>query len=164
MNENAKIFEINEEGRLTVSKETATRLQEIDEQVTALNDEENLIRHEILDGMVVNNIDKCSSCGMIFTQVMPKAKVTFDTDSFLLNETEDVVKCFTTFEETEEFDFETFKAENPEMYKKYTKKNIIPIVDTKKMQKVLEPVFKKYYSEIPSDKPSTLRITFKKGE
>ena len=159
-----KIFETNEEGRLTVSKEAAIRLQEIDSQITALNDEENYLRHEILDGMIANNIDRCSSCGMTFTQVMPKAKGTFDTDSFLLNESEDVVKCFTTFEETEEFDIETFKKENPEMYKKYVKQNIIPTVDVKKLQKLLEPVFNKYYSEIPSDKPSTLRITIKKGE
>lgn len=159
-----KIFETNEEGRLTVSKEAAMRLHEIDNEVTALNDEENLIRHQILDGMVANNIDRCSSCGLTFTQVMPKAKGLFDTDNFLLNESEDVVKCFTTFEEQEEFDFETFKKENPEVYKKYTKQIIIPTVDTKKLQKTLEPVFKKYYSEEPSNKPVTLRITSKKGE
>ena len=159
-----KIFETNEDGRLTVSKEAATRLQEIGNQITALNDEESLIRHEILEGMVANNIEKCTSCNMTFTQVMPKSKGIFDADSFLLNESEDVVKCFTTFEESDEFDVENFKQENPEMYERYTKKNIIPIVDVKKLQKTLEPVFKKYYSETPSDKPSTLRISAKKGQ
>lgn len=159
-----QIFEKNENGRLTVSKATVARLNEISFIIDELNDEELYLRRSILEGMIENNIDKCSQEGMTFTQVMPKPKATFDVDSFLLNESEDVVKCFTTFEEQEEFDFEKFKEENPEVYKKYTKKNIIPDVDTKKLQKTLQPVFNKYYHEEPSDKPSTLRITFKKGE
>lgn len=162
--EELKIFEKDENGRLTVSQATVQRLNEIDEQVTALNDEESLIRHEILDGMIQNQIDKCSSHGLTFTQVMPKAKGTFDTDSFLLNESEDIVRCFTAFEEEDEFDIDKFKAENPELYKKYVKQNITPIVDTKKLEKTLTPVFKKYWHEIPSDKPTTLRIAAKKGE
>ena len=151
------------DGRLTVSKDVVDRLNNIDSAITELNDEENLIRHEILEGMVANNIDKCNSYGMTFIQVMPKPKANFDVDNFLLNENEDIVKMFTEFEEQEEFDFETFKKENPEVYKKYTKQTIIPHVDTKKLQKTLEPIFNKYYSEVPSDKPSTLRITSKKG-
>ena len=162
--EEIKIFEKDENGRLNVSQATVQRLKEIDEQVNTLNDEENFIRHEILDGMIQNQIDKCSTSGMTFTQVMPKPKGTFDIESFLLNESEDVVKCFTTFEEEDEFDIEKFKAENPELYKKYTKTNIIPTVDTKKMEKTLTPIFEKYWHEIPSDKPVTLRITTKKGE
>lgn len=158
------MLETNEEGRLTVSTKVATKLQEIDNQIKALNDEESFIRHQILDEMVANNIDRCSSCGLTFTQVIPKAKGVFDTDNFLLNESEDVIKCFTNFEENEEFDIEKFKIENHELYEKYTKKNIVPIVDTKKLQKTLEPVFKKYYSETSSDKLPTLRITTKKGE
>ena len=145
-----KIFEEDENGRLTVSKAAAARLKQI---------------NEISDEMSENHIDKCSQEGMTFTQVMPKAKGTFDVDNFLLHETEDVVKCFATFEEESYFDEEAFKNENPELYKKYVKTNIIPNVDTKKLQKALKPVFDKYWHEEPSDKPSTLRITVsKKGE
>lgn len=162
--EELKIFEKDENGRLTVSQETVQRLNDINKEVATLNDEESLIRHEILDGMIQNQIDKCSSFGMTFTQVMPKPKGTFDVDSFLLNESEDVVKCFTTFEEEDEFNIEKFKAENPELYNKYLSKNITPVVDTKKMEKTLTSVFNKYWHETPSDKPATLRITTKKGE
>lgn len=162
--EEIKIFEKDENGRLTVSDQAAQRLKEIDEQVTILNNEENLIRHEILEGMIQNQIDKCSTLGMTFTQVMPKPKGTFDVDAFFLNESEDIIKCFTTFEEEEEFDIERFKSEKPELYMKYLNKNIITNVDVKKMEKTLTPVFKKYWHEEPSDKPTTLRITTKKGE
>ncbi len=159
-----QIFEKNENGRLSVSKAAVSKLNEISSTIDELNDEKNYFRRSILEGMIEHNIDKCSQEGMTFTQVMPKPNATFDIDSFLLNEPEDVVKCFTSFEEQEEFDFEKFKEENPEMYKKYTKTNIISNVDTKKLQKTLLPVFNKYYHEEPSDKPSTLRITVKKGE
>lgn len=156
------IFE-NINGRLTVSKDVVDRLNNISSTINELNDEELYLRRSILEGMVANNIDKCNSYGMTFTQVMPKPKANFDVDSFVLNENEDIVKMFTEFEEESHFDEETFKKENPELYQKYVKTNIIPHVDTKKLQKTLEPIFNKYYSEVPSDKPSTLRITSKKG-
>lgn len=160
-----KIFEEDENGRLTVSKAAAARLKQINEISDEMSEEESFIRNSILDGMVENHIDRCSQEGMTFTQVMPKAKGMFDVDNFLLHETEDVVKCFATFEEESYFDEEAFKNENPELYKKYVKTNIIPNVDTKKLQKTLKPVFDKYWHEEPSDKPSTLRITVsKKGE
>jgi len=162
--EEIKIFDKDEKGRLTVSKAAVSRLKQISEISDELSKEENSIRQSILNGMVENHIDKCTQDGMTFTQVMPKAKGTFDVDNFLLNETEDVVKCFTTFDEESYFDEEAFKNENPELYKKYVKTNIIPNVDTKKLQKTLQPVFDKYYHEEPSNKPATLRITVKKGE
>ena len=156
-------FEKDENGMLTVSKETVRRLEEIGKEQNGLATEEKAIRAGILDGLIANNIEKCSAGNMSFTQVIPKPKASFDVDSFLLNEPEDVVNCFTSYEESEEFDVESFKKDNPELYRKYTKKEIMPIVDTAKMQKALEPIFRKYYSEIPSDKPATLRISAKKG-
>lgn len=164
MEDDIKLFEEDSNGRLTVSEEAASRLQQISSEIAALSNEETFIRHHILDGMIANNIERCSSCGLTFTQVNPKPKGEFDVDSFLMNESEELVKCFTTFEETKTFDEEAFKADNPELYEKYVKTDIIPTVDIKKMEKVLEPTFKKYWHETPSTKPVTLRISSKKGE
>lgn len=164
MNEDIKILEVNENDRLTVSKDVVLRLKEINNITTELSNEEKDLRTQILDSMLANNIDKCESCGMTFSQVVPKSKGTFNTDEFMLNESEDVVKCFTTFTEESYFDEETFKKDNPELYEKYVKRNIIPLVDTSKLEKTLTPIFNKYYTEIQSDKPISLRIGTKKGE
>jgi len=159
-----RILEFNEHDRLTVSKEVALRLKEISSITNELSTEEKDLRKQILDSMLENHIDKCETCGMTFSQVVPKAKGDFDVDNFMLNESEDIVKCFTTFEEETYFDEEAFKKDNPELYAKYIKSNIMSNVDITKLEKTLTPIFNKYYHEVQSDKPITLRIGTKKGE
>lgn len=153
----------DEKGRLTISDSVVAELKNISDTISELDRKEQSIRNDILSEMIANNIEKCISSGMTFTQIIPKAKETFDTEKFLMNESEDVVNCFTTYDETCDFDIEKFKSENPSLYDKYLKKTIIPIVDTNKMKKVLEPMYEKYCTRVESSKPISLRITEKKG-
>ena len=144
-----------------ITKEMAKELVEISKQKDELSKRETELRTMILEDMLEHNIDKCVVENVTFTQIIPKSKFEFNTNEFILNESEDVVKCFTTFEETEYFDAEEFIKENPEIYQKYLKKDVHPNVDTKKMEKSLTDVYKKYITEIPSDKPVSLRVNIK---
>ena len=159
-----EVFKKDSDGRLTVSDEAAARLKEIETQLKTLKAEESSLRASILERMSANKIDRCSSNGVTFSQILPKPIGTFDTESFLLNESEDIIKFFTTFDEEKHFNEESFKAENPELYERYTETAIIPTVDTEKMKKNLTTVFDKYWHEEASDKLPTLRVSFKKGE
>ena len=151
--------------RLTVDSKVANRLNEIDNQITTLQDEENLLRHQILEEMQANNIDKCKSAGLIFTQVFPKDKVEFDQEKFVREVNDDVIMSFSQIEESKEFNLEKFMSENPELYNKYVETKTNVIVDTKALQKALPIVFDRYATVIKNEKPSTLRITVdKKGE
>ena len=155
----------NEKQRLTVESKVAKRLNEIDNEIAALQDEENSLRHQILEEMQANNIDRCKSEGLIFTQVFPKDKVEFNQEKFVNEADDDIIMSFSQIEETKEFNLEKFMSENPELYNKYVETKTNLIVDTKALQKALPIVFDRYTTVIPNEKPSTLRITAdKKGE
>ena len=151
-------------GRVSISDEAANMLSEIDAKIDELTKQKNELRKQILDAMIENHIDKCSTeNGITFTQIIPANISHFDTDAFIMNEPEDVVSCFTSFDEIKTFDEEKFEKENPELYEKYCNKEVETNVDTDKLEKALPIVFKKYYSEEESDKPVTLRVGKKRG-
>lgn len=158
------ILKQNELQRLTVDEKVVDRLNEISNEITTLQNEEDDLRNQILEEMRSNNIDTCKSKNLVFTQVFPKDKLIFDSKKFLENESEDVIASFSTLNEHDDFNIEKFKAENPELYEKYVTHNVDLDVDTTKLQKALPIIFDKYASYIKNDKPSTLRITRKKGE
>lgn len=152
------------DGRKRISDDAAIELQELSTKIDELKQQEAELRQQILTGMIENNIDRCTmQNGTTFTQIIPAKIGSFDTDSFILNESEDIVRCFTIFEITSTFDEERFKAEHPEMYEAYSNKSICTNVETDKLQKTLPVIFDKYYSEKDSDKPITLRVTKKRG-
>ena len=153
------ILEQDKNGRLVISKEVATKLSSISSQIDELSNDEKELRKEILEAMQANNIDGCVSCGMKFSQIIPKPIGKFDINSFIENQSEELVEEFTTATVQEEFDVDKFKAENPELYEKYVRKNYEFDVDTKKLQDVFPKIFEQYYHEEQSNKPITLRIT-----
>lgn len=149
----------NVKGKKTISDDAAKKLSEIESQIDELTSDKNELRKLILDAMIENNVDKCiCSNGTTFSQIIPSKIVTFDNDSFIMNESEDVVRCFTTFDEIKTFNEEKFKAENPDLYNKYVETSIETNIDTNKLVKTLPNIYKKYATEKDSDKPVTLRV------
>ena len=164
MGMNFNILAVTENGRKVISEEAAKELLRIDSEIDALNASKTELRNLILDAMIENNIEKCGTdSGLTFTQVIPAKVGLFDSNSFMLNEAESIVRCFTQFDETKTFDEERFARENPELYDKYCSTDVQANVDTDKLAKTLPDVFKKYYSEKDSDKPVTLRVGKKRG-
>lgn len=151
-------------GKATISEDVAEELLNIDSLIDELTSRKDAIRKQILNRMIEKHIEKSvTNAGLTFTQVIPSKVIYFDTDSFITNESEDVVKCFTNFEEEKTLDIERFKQECPELYEKYCNTNIKTNVDIKKMQEVLPIVYNKYAIEKDSEKPISLRITKKRG-
>lgn len=149
--------------RKTISDEVSKRLSEIDAKIDELSKEKNELRKNILDAMIENNIDRCvCKDGTTFTQIIPSKIIDFDKDAFVMNEPEDVVKCFSTFEEHNTFNEEKFMNENPELYKKYSDSSIETIVDTDKLSKTLPTIYRKYVTEKESNKAISLRVGKKK--
>lgn len=157
------ILEKIDNERLSVSRQVTNRLIEIEELKSQLEKEEKELRSSILSEMLNNNVDKCITDNVSFSQVIPKNKVEFNNDDFIMNESEDVVSCFTDISSEDVFDENKFKLENPDLYKKYVNTIFHSEVDTKKLEKTLPLVYKKYAKEIQSDKPISLRIAIKKG-
>ena len=158
------ILAVTENGRKVISEEAAKELLRLDSEIDELNASKAELRARILDAMIENNIEKCGTdSGLTFTQVIPAKVGLFDSNSFMLNEAESIVRCFTQFNETKTFDEERFAKENPELYNKYCNSDIHAEVDADKLAKTLPDVFKKYYSEKDSDKPVTLRVGKKRG-
>lgn len=158
------ILAVTENGRKVISEEAAKELLRIDSEIDSLNASKTELRNLILDAMIENNIEKCGTdSGLTFTQVIPAKIGLFDSNSFMLNENESIVRCFTQFDETKTFDEERFARENPELYDKYCSTDVQANVDTDKLAKTLPDIFKKYYSEKDSDKPVTLRVGKKRG-
>lgn len=157
------IFVKDENERLIVNEDIVNRLQEIESQKSKLADEETNIRNAILEGMIENNIEKCTTKNFTFTQVIPKNIEIFDKDAFLMNENDDVISCFTGFSEIVTFDEAKFKTEHPEMYEKYSTVKVEAEVDVKKLQKTLKPIYDKYCHIQESNKRISLRIV-KKAE
>lgn len=155
------IFVKDENEKITVNEEIVNRLQEIENQKLKLDEEESNIRKAILEGMIENNIEKCTTKNFTFTQVLPKNIEIFDKDAFLMNENDELISYFTSFSEIVTFDEDKFKFENPSMYEKYSTVKIDAEVDVKKLQKTLRPVYDKYCHIQESNKPITLRIVKK---
>ena len=156
------ILEQDKNGRLVVSKEVVNKLSTISSQIDELSTQEKELRKSVLESMQANNIDSCISSGMKFSQIIPKPIGTFDVNSFIENQSEDLVEAFTSATVTEVFNVDKFKAENPELYAKYVEKNYEVDIDTKKLQDVFPKIFEQYYHEEQSNKPITLRITKQK--
>lgn len=156
------ILEKDGNERLSVSKKVANRLVEIEELKSQLDAEEKELRTSILQEMINNNVDKCTTDNVSFTQIIPKNKVEFNNDDFIMNESEDVVNCFTDISSEEIFNEDKFRTENPDLYKKYLDTIFHTEVDTKKLEKTMPLVYKKYAKETKSDKPISLRIAIKK--
>ena len=157
------ILEKIDNERLSVSRQVTNRLIEIEELKSQLEKEEKELRSSILSEMLNNNVDKCITDNVSFSQVIPKNKVEFDDDSFIMNESDDIVGCFVSFSVDNIFNEEKFKNEHPDLYEQYIDVIVKHETDIKKLEKTLPLVYKKYTKEIQSDKPISLRITIKKG-
>ena len=162
MDINMELIEVNKENQVVLKPEVENLLDEVMDYKKKVEEVEENLRKAILKAMVDNNIPSTKIGKYTISQVIPKDKIVFDKDSFTLNENEDIVNAFILINETETFNMDLFKSENPELYKKYVVKNIEYAVDEKRLSKGLPDIYKKYVTVTPSDKPITLRIVGKK--
>lgn len=142
----------------TISDQVDELLDDIMKTKEQIEENEKFIRSAILDAMMKNGILQSKTTNYTFSQVIPKSNVQFDSDEFLLNEPLEITSVFTNVSETETFNLEKFKAENPDIYKKYTETTISTFVETKKLEKTLPEVYQKYITINPTTKPITLRV------
>lgn len=119
---------------------------------------EKEFRSKLLNAMQENGIYSASIGKYKITCVSPKNKETFNSDEFILNETEDVVKLFTTFETVESFNLEKLKEKYPEIYKECCNEETIATVDIKKLSKNFPDIYNKYVTIIPGEGTSYIKI------
>lgn len=111
-------------------------------------------------------LDALSKTGMVSAKtsrysvngVYPADIIQFDEEGFLANTPEEVSVEFVDINEQEEFDFERFKAEHPELAAKYTTKTMVPVVNLKKLEKKMPALFEKYVTRTKSDKKPYIRV------
>ena len=120
---------------------------------------EKAFRSKLLGAMQENGIYSASVGKYKITCVSPKNKETFNSDEFILNESEDIVKLFTTFETTETFNIEKLKEKYPEIYKECCNEETTAIVDVKKLGKNFPDIYNKYVTIIPGEGSSYIKIT-----
>ena len=108
-----------ENGLPTLNKQVETIIDNYEDAKTKVNELEKNVRASILNAMIDNSIYQAKVGKYTISQVIPKNTIVFDTGKFLLNESTDIANAFTEVKETEELDIDTFKLEQPEMYKKY---------------------------------------------
>lgn len=154
----------NETGLTIVKYEIGALIKALEDEVDRANENEKKLREAILNAMRVNNIYQAKVDGYTISQVMPKSTKIFNEEEFITNVDADISAAFVSVVETDNFDLDKFKTENPELYKKYVTTTTEIRVDEKKLSKMLPSLYEKYTSEIKSDKCSTLRITKSKGE
>lgn len=145
-------------GTPTISDQVDELLDDIMKTKEQIEENEKFVRSAILDAMTKNGILQSKTTNYTLSQVIPKSDVQFDSDEFLLNESLEITSVFTSVSETETFNLEKFKAENPDIYKKYTEITIGTFVDTKRLEKTLPEVYQKYITFNPTTKPITLRV------
>lgn len=158
---NNNIIIRNDKGEVIVNPEVGTLLNDILTEKEKLMQKELELKHSILTAMKENDIQTADVDGFKFSQVVPKPLSKFDTDAFLLNENEEILSAFITISEEKLFNIEKFKSEQAEMYERYSETYQNVDVNTKKLCKTLPAIYNKYYSETPSDKEITLRVTKK---
>lgn len=122
------------------------------------NEADKNLRKTILAAMLEADVSSVKVGSYTLSQVVPKPTITFDTDAFLNEQSDEVIAAFCSFEDEEIFDLERLKAENPDLVAKYTFKKTNTIVDTKKLEKSMLNVYLKYKSEVKSDRAITLKI------
>lgn len=149
---------LDEHGRVTLSENVVNIYNNIKDKANEAETMMSDFRKALLKAMIENHIASVKIGKLTCSQVIPHDTVYFNAESFMLNEHEDLVAAFTTVSTTETFDIEKFKAENPELYKKYTISKDIPNVDSAKLEKALPDVYKKYTTTIINDKPIKLMI------
>lgn len=145
-------------GTPTISDQVDELLDDIMKTKEQIEENEKFVRSTILDAMMKNGILQSKTTNYTFSQVIPKSNVQFNSDEFLLNEPLEITSVFTNVSETETFNLEKFKAENPDIYKKYTETTISTFVDTKRLEKTLPEIYQKYITFNPTTKPITLRV------
>lgn len=119
---------------------------------------EKKLREAILMAMINNNISSSKIGKYNISQVIPRDKISFNAEEFILNESEDIIKNVSSIEIKETFDVDKFKEENKDIYNKYLKREFLYKVDDVKLSKFLPDIYNKYITKSPSDKPITLRI------
>lgn len=143
-------------------KELSPSIEQLIDRVMKYKDDvemlEKKLREAILMAMINNNISSSKLGKYNISQVIPKDKISFNAEEFILNESEDIVKNVSSIEIKETFDVDRFKEENKDIYNKYLNKEFLYKVDDVKLSKFLPDIYNKYVTKSPSNKPITLRI------
>ena len=95
---------------------------------------EKNFRTKLLETMQENGIYSANVGKYKLTCVSPKNKEIFNNDEFILNEADEIINLFTTFETIENFNVEKLKEKYPEIYKECCNEETIANVDVKKLQ------------------------------
>lgn len=153
----------NDEDNVAVLSESAKWLLETTEENCDIAYTQSVAcKNAILKAMQENDIAVAKLGKYTVSVIVPKNTIKFDAESFILQESDEVVAGFSSIEETTYFDIDKFREDNPELYKKYLKTESKVVVDTGKLEKTFKQIYDKYTTEIVSTKAPSLRLSKEK--
>lgn len=141
-----------------LSQEVIDKLDELNALKCQIDEEEKALKAKIKDYLEKTGTKSLAYKNYQISLVQPKDIETFDKDSFIANESIDVINKFAIVEFNNVLDETKLQTQYPEVYKDCCKEETHFEVDTKKLKKYLEPTFNKYNKVEPSNKPTTIRI------
>ena len=143
----------------SLNQEIESILDKYIEEAQQAKENENKLRTSIQDAMINNGIYSARVGKYQISIVMPKPHIEFDIDRFINEQSQDIVNAFVNVNTSLDFDVESFKKEQPEMYMKYCKKTETVEVNYDKLNSTFPAIAEKYSMIKDSTKKPSIRIT-----